>query len=99
LGFEGLPATSHPWTRDREALRQRADVADNCVARTAESILAEHGAKLMLNRRPKRDGQARTPTARQCRFCGHDRRLTLVRQIVAPDRGCLVRVARSVSLR
>jgi hypothetical protein len=39
---------------------------------TAERILAEHGEKVFLNRCPRCQGLARTPSPRQCRACGLD---------------------------
>jgi len=40
--------------------------------RTAERIMAENGDRVFLNLCPRCSGLARTPTARQCRFCGLD---------------------------
>jgi rubrerythrin len=40
--------------------------------RTAERIFAEHYEELDLNKCPICGNLARTPTAKQCRYCGHD---------------------------
>jgi len=42
------------------------------VERTAQRILTENGERVFLNFCPRCAALARTPTARQCRFCGHD---------------------------
>jgi hypothetical protein len=39
---------------------------------TAQRILSEGGNQVFLNLCPQCARLARTPTARQCRFCGHD---------------------------
>ena len=38
----------------------------------ATRVYMEHLNELTLNRCPKCDGIARTPTAKQCRYCGND---------------------------
>ena len=40
--------------------------------RTAARILQVHSEDVLLNRCPRCDGLARTPTAKQCRFCGNN---------------------------
>ena len=40
--------------------------------RVAERILKEHSEKVRLNFCPNCRRLARTPLAKQCRFCGHD---------------------------
>jgi hypothetical protein len=42
------------------------------LERTAQRIISEHGKEIVLNRCPKCGALAKTPTARQCRFCRHD---------------------------
>jgi len=42
------------------------------VVRTARRILEDHADQLVFNCCPRCGGVARTPTARQCRHCGHD---------------------------
>lgn len=42
------------------------------VRRTAARILEDCRDEVFFNRCPKCGGLARTPTARQCRFCSHD---------------------------
>lgn len=38
----------------------------------AERIMKENSDEIFLNYCPKCNGLARTPLAKQCRFCGHD---------------------------
>ena len=42
------------------------------VQKTAERIWAEHSAEIFVNRCPQCGEVAKTPKARQCRFCRHD---------------------------
>jgi hypothetical protein len=42
------------------------------ILNTAERIYRDHKNELELNLCPKCQGIARTPQAKQCRFCGHD---------------------------
>jgi hypothetical protein len=42
------------------------------VLRTGQRILRDHQGQIVLNCCPRCSGVARTPTARQCRFCGYD---------------------------
>jgi hypothetical protein len=42
------------------------------IERAASRILAEHGDKIFLNYCPRCGALAKTPKARQCRFCRHD---------------------------
>ena len=57
---------------DPEVLRLTADGLGQFVVRTAERILMEHKSEIAFNRCPRCRGVARTPKARQCRFCGLD---------------------------
>jgi hypothetical protein len=45
---------------------------ESFVQQTAARILNQHRDEVFLNRCAKCGGLARTPTAKQCRFCGHD---------------------------
>lgn len=45
---------------------------DGFAERTAERILADHKELVVVNYCPRCHELARTPKARQCRFCGHD---------------------------
>jgi hypothetical protein len=45
---------------------------DPFVIRTAQRIIADHPEKVFFNHCPACNALARTPRARQCRFCGHD---------------------------
>jgi hypothetical protein len=49
---------------------------DEFRVQTAKRILAEQGDRVFLNCCPQCGGLARTPKARQCRFCGHNWHLT-----------------------
>ena len=42
------------------------------VERTGQRILNEHRDQIVMNRCPRCGGVARTPQARQCRFCKYD---------------------------
>lgn len=57
---------------DAELLRLTRDGYESFVERTAERILAEHKEKVFLNYCPRCRQLARTPKAKQCRFCGND---------------------------
>jgi hypothetical protein len=57
---------------DPEVLRLVSEGYDAFVKRTSARILRDCADKLFLNRCPKCNGLARTSTAQQCRFCGHD---------------------------
>jgi hypothetical protein len=57
---------------DPDVLQLSSEGYDAFIERTASRILKDHGAALVFNRCPRCKGLARTPTARQCRFCGHD---------------------------
>ncbi len=53
----------------------KALLADGFTAykhRMIKRIYLEHRQEIAFNRCPKCDRVARTPQARQCRFCGHD---------------------------
>jgi hypothetical protein len=57
---------------DPEALRLASGGYEAFEAQTAKRILEECGDKVFLNCCPKCAALARTPTAKQCRFCGWD---------------------------
>jgi hypothetical protein len=57
---------------DPEILHLAKDGYDAFVLRTGERILRESGDKVVLNLCPASGKLARTPTARQCRYCLHD---------------------------
>jgi hypothetical protein len=57
---------------DPKVLELAKDGYHSFAERTAERILAEHEGAILLNLCPRCQTLARTPTARQCRFCGHD---------------------------
>lgn len=65
-------AHSRLLSDDPEVLRLASEGYDSFVQRTASRILQDCGARLSFNRCPDCGGLARTPTARQCRFCGYD---------------------------
>jgi hypothetical protein len=58
-------------SNDAHVLRLASDGYDSFVARTAARILSDHGYEVSFNLCPKCGKLARTPTAKQCRFCGH----------------------------
>ena len=57
---------------DPQVLELARDGFQLFAERTAKRILAEHQDSVFLNRCPRCQKLARTPTARQCRFCGND---------------------------
>lgn len=57
---------------DPEVLRLTRDGWNAFIERTAARILNDNGARLTFNRCPRCNGLARTPTSKQCRFCGTD---------------------------
>jgi hypothetical protein len=59
-------------TDDPDILELSKDGFDAFAERTAERILADNKEQIVLNYCPRCKELARTPKARQCRFCGHD---------------------------
>ena len=59
-------------SNDPEVLQLAKDGVDAFVARTAKRILDEHGNQVTFNCCPRCGAAAKTPKARQCRFCRHD---------------------------
>ena len=57
---------------DPDVLRLARDGYRAFYLQTARRIFQQHGDKLSFNCCPRCAELARTPTARQCRFCGHD---------------------------
>jgi hypothetical protein len=57
---------------DPEVLRLSSNGFQAFAERTAERILAEHEEDVFLNNCPRCGELARTPMARQCRFCHLD---------------------------
>ncbi len=57
---------------DRDVLGLAAEGYEAFALRTAARILQERGGEVRLNRCPRCGELARTPTAKQCRLCGHD---------------------------
>jgi hypothetical protein len=60
------------FSSDPEVLRLAKDGYDSFIERTAERILREHADDIRLNFCPKCGELARTPQAKQCRYCEHD---------------------------
>jgi hypothetical protein len=67
---------SHPvrelLSDDPDVLELASEGIDAFVARTAQRILDEHANKVFFNHCPKCGALAKTPKARQCRFCYRD---------------------------
>lgn len=59
-------------SNDPEVLALLADGYPAFVMTTATRVFHEHKEELNLNYCPQCGGIARTPLARQCRFCGYD---------------------------
>jgi hypothetical protein len=57
---------------DANVLRLTGAGYEAFVERTAARILDECRSEVFFNRCPECGGLARTPTAKQCRFCAHD---------------------------
>jgi hypothetical protein len=79
--FRGWPDNASPQmekakerfrTDDSEALKLLEGGYAKFIMKTAERIYEEHKSELILNLCPKCNRISRTPTAKQCRFCGHD---------------------------
>ncbi|WP_164012379.1 hypothetical protein [Pyxidicoccus trucidator] len=65
-------ADGEKWaTDDRESLSLLARGREALAANLEARLLAEHPGKVVINRCPKCGGVARTPQAKQCRFCQH----------------------------
>jgi hypothetical protein len=66
----------HPFRKlqsnDLEALQLASDGIAAFMVRTVQRILGEHGNEIIFNHCPRCGALARTPKARQCRFCRHD---------------------------
>jgi len=59
-------------TTDIEALKLLENGYEEFIKNTSTRIYKEHGKELELNLCAKCGKIARTPEARQCRFCGND---------------------------
>lgn len=57
---------------DAEVLGLTSEGLDVFIERVAQRILGEHRDEVEFNNCPKCSALARTPKARQCRFCGFD---------------------------
>jgi len=57
---------------DPEVLELTRDGAESFLQRTAERIMAAHADEIQVNRCPQCREVAKTPKARQCRFCRFD---------------------------
>ena len=68
--------SSHParefLSNDPEALQLASDGFHSFMMRTAQRILDERCDEVAFNYCPRCGALARTPKARQCRFCCHD---------------------------
>jgi hypothetical protein len=59
-------------TSDQGALDLLKNGYDSFALNTANRIVAENGDIVIFNNCPECGKLARTPTAKQCRHCGHD---------------------------
>ncbi|SHK43660.1 hypothetical protein [Epilithonimonas mollis] len=63
----------HGWiTEDQEILQLLLNGYDNFQIQAAKRILEQNPDKVFLNNCPECGKLARTPLAKQCRFCGHN---------------------------
>jgi hypothetical protein len=69
---KGNKVRSRFLSDDPEVLRLASGGLQRFVANTADRILRETPDQVFLNCCPRCAQLARTPKARQCRFCGHD---------------------------
>lgn len=69
---EPIEKLRHRMKYDSEVLSLLKEGYSKFITTTAERIYRDHKQNLKLNLCPKCREIARTPTARQCRFCGHD---------------------------
>lgn len=60
------------YTTDPKALELLKDGFQTFKDNLTKRIWKAHGHHLALNRCPKCNGIARTPQAKQCRYCGHN---------------------------
>jgi hypothetical protein len=66
------PGVRWAMSDDPEVIRLTSNGYEAFVEQTTKRILAEHADEVVLNRCPKCGALARTPKARQCRYCKHD---------------------------
>ena len=59
-------------TEDKETLDLLNNGYQDFKRKSAEKILREQRDKVFINNCPNCNRLARTPTAKQCRYCGHD---------------------------
>jgi len=59
-------------SNDPEVLRLASEGLEAFATRIPQRMLAEHSGKVAFNNCPQCGAVARTPRARQCRFCGFD---------------------------
>ena len=59
-------------SNDPEIAQLASDGIDAFMIRTAQRILDEHSNEIVFNNCPRCGALAKTPKARQCRFCRHD---------------------------
>jgi hypothetical protein len=59
-------------SNDPGALQPASGGIDAFMMRTAQRILDEHSNEIAFNYCPRCGALAKTPKARQCRFCRHD---------------------------
>jgi hypothetical protein len=60
------------FSNDPDVLQLAKGGIDAFVMRTAQTILDEHADEIIFNCCPKCGAVAKTPKARQCRFCRYD---------------------------
>jgi len=60
------------WITDEAEILQLVEKGyDNFEMETAQKILEKYSEKIIFNKCPKCDKLARTPLAKQCRYCGN----------------------------
>jgi len=66
------PHLKELFSDDPDVLALARDGAERFLQRTAERIIAAHSHEIQVNRCPRCGEVAKTPKARQCRFCRFD---------------------------
>lgn len=67
------PMPLREWlSEDPEVLRLASHELDALLLQTAERIVRDHPDKIVFNKCPRCGAVAKTPKAKQCRFCRHD---------------------------
>jgi hypothetical protein len=67
-----IPYLKNMMSDDPEVLALTSNGVNRFVEQTGERIWADHAVGIFVNRCPNCGQVAKTPKAKQCRFCWHD---------------------------